>query len=78
MVNLIGLIMGVIALGFGVRAVIWPYKVAKISERWDAIGSKRRRSEIEPKEWKVKLTRLWGAVLIGIGVLLLLMSTNYV
>ncbi len=78
MVNWGGLILGVIVLGFGIRAVIWPYKVAKISERWDAIGSKRRRSEIEPKEWKVKFTRLWGGVSIGVGVLLLLMSINYV
>lgn len=55
----------------GLHAAIWPYKVARSSERFDAIGSKRSRSEVEPADWNVTFTRyigLFGTLLSVIGL----------
>ncbi|MFH5799464.1 hypothetical protein [Haladaptatus sp. CMAA 1911] len=38
----------------------------------DAIGSKRRSSEVEPAEWKVLWTRVMGVIFTVIGAGLLL------
>ena len=77
MVDWGGLFLSLLILGWGIVAFRWPYETARHGERWDAIGSKRRRSAIEPAEWKVKLTRISGAVSTGIGVLLVLLSLGY-
>jgi hypothetical protein len=42
---------------------------ARFEERIDAVGSKR--SEVEPAEWKVSLTRLFGIAVALFGILIL-------
>ena len=74
MVTVLVLLFSLFILVVGVLQVVWPYKMARHDERWDAIGSKRRKSEIEPKEWKVKFTRFGGVIAIIIGILLLWMA----
>lgn len=54
---------------FGLPGSIWPYRMARFEEQLDAIGSKRRWSEVEPADWKVMLTRYVGIVMVGGGVL---------
>lgn len=54
---------------FGLPGAIWPYRTARFEEQLDAIGSKRRWSEIEPADWKVMLTRYVGIVMVGAGIL---------
>jgi len=66
--NPLGLLIALI----GIAQVAKPYGFARFQEQMDAIGSKRRSSEIEPTEWKVQLTRVMGIVLTVIGVGLLL------
>jgi len=52
----------------GALNVVFPYKMAQLKERLDAIGSKRSGSEVEPAGWYVVLTRVLGILLIGIGL----------
>jgi hypothetical protein len=61
-----------LAIVAGVFALIWPYKLARLEEQFDSIGSKRSWSEVEPADWKVTFTRVTGAVavLLGIDVLI--------
>ncbi|MCY4731859.1 hypothetical protein KY092_14965 [Natronomonas gomsonensis] len=54
---------------FGLPSAVWPYRMARFEEQLDAIGSKRRWSEVEPADWKVMLTRYGGIVMVGGGVL---------
>jgi hypothetical protein len=49
---------GLFLLVFGLPAALFPYPVARFSERIDAIGSRRSRTRVEPTGWKVLLTRL--------------------
>lgn len=61
----------IIIVLFGLLGVIWPYKLARFNEQFDAIGSKRRASAVEPAEWNVMLTRVSSAVMVLIGVAVL-------
>lgn len=54
---------------FGLPSAVWPYRMARFEEQLDAIGSKRRWSEVEPADWKVMLTRYVGIVMVGAGIL---------
>ena len=54
----------------GLLGVIWPDKIAQLHERLHSIGSKTRWSEVEPANWKVVFTRLFGIALVGAAVLL--------
>lgn len=65
--TVVALFQGVFLLVFGVIAALYPYKVAKHSEKWDAFGSKTARWAVEPAEWKVKVTRIGGVVMIVLG-----------
>ena len=56
---------------FGALNVRFAYGFARFGEQLDAIGSKRRASEVEPAEWKVGLTKVTGVVLALIGVYLI-------
>ena len=51
---------GLLLVLFGLPAIVWPYRIAKFNEAMDAIGSKRRSSEVEPADWNVTMTRLFG------------------
>ena len=56
----------------GIPGAAFPYRVARFEERMDSIGSKRAWSEVEPAEWKVLLTRVVGAGMLFVGVIILL------
>ena len=51
--------------------MIWPYRMARIGERWEGIGSKREWNEIEPTDWKVTYTRMSGVFILLIALTLL-------
>ena len=60
--------MALILLVFGVPGAVWPYKMARLEEQFDSIGSKRSWSEVEPADWKVTLTRVVGVVMLLFGI----------
>ena len=62
---------GLVSITIGILASLYPYKIARLEERLDGIGSKRSWSEIEPAEWKVFLNRLTGLVVVAVGVFLI-------
>lgn len=62
---------GALIIAFGLVGAVWPYEVARFEEQIDAIGSKRSASEVEPADWKVYLTRIFGAGFVLLGVLVL-------
>lgn len=64
--------LAVFFLVLGIPSVIWPYKIARFEERFDAIGSKRSWSEVEPAQWRVTLTCGIGIALVAVAVLGLL------
>lgn len=64
---------GLLLVLLGVPAAVWPYRIAKFQEAVDAIGSKRRSSEVEPADWNVGLTRIFG---IGMTLFGLLMTVS--
>jgi len=61
-------VFGTLLVAFGLLGAVWPYKVARLEEQIDAIGSKRSASEVEPAEWKVTLTRGAGVAIALFGV----------
>lgn len=65
MVNLAGLVFVL----FGLPMALFPYRVAKLSEGLDAIGSTRDATTVEPAGWNVHLTRVVGVVLVVVGLL---------
>lgn len=56
--------IAVVGLLFGPPLAMWPYKMSRWSEILDAIGRKPA-GRVEPAEWKVLLTRVFG---IGLAV----------
>ncbi|EFW93720.1 hypothetical protein ZOD2009_01215 [Haladaptatus paucihalophilus DX253] len=64
--------LGLFIALLGIAQAAKPYGFARFQEQMDAIGSKRRSSEVEPAEWKVLWTRVMGVILtvIGLGLLL--------
>jgi len=48
---------------------IKPYELSRFEERLDAIGSKRSWSEVEPADWTVALTRVFGVGITLFGLL---------
>jgi hypothetical protein len=64
--------IAVILVLFGLPAAVFPYRIAKFREALDAIGSKRKSSEVEPAGWNIFLTRIVGVLLVlfGGGILL--------
>ena len=53
-------VLGVTCLVIGIPVTIWPYRTARFAERWDAIGSKRQWSAVEPADWRVTVQRVLG------------------
>jgi hypothetical protein len=64
-------VLGALIIAIGAAGAIWPYEVARFEEQIDAIGSKRSASAVEPAEWKVQLTRVFGVGISLFGVLVL-------
>lgn len=61
---------GLLFVLLGAVAAVWPYRIAKFGEAMDAIGSKRRSSEVEPADWNVGLTRVFGIGMVLFGLLM--------
>ena len=55
----------------GIPHAVWPYEAAKLREQIDSIGSRRSRSEGEPKEWAATVNRVLGvgSALVGVAIL---------
>lgn len=66
--------LAVLLLIVGIPSAVWPYELARFSERMDSIGSTRRWEEVEPAAWKVTLTRVSGVVMAAFGLLWALIS----
>lgn len=60
--------IAVVGLLLGPVLAIWPYKMAQLEEILDAIGRKPA-GRVEPADWKVLLTRVFGVSLVITGVL---------
>ncbi|WP_239527719.1 hypothetical protein [Haloferax volcanii] len=45
------LLVAAVFLAVGLPAAAFPYRVSKLGERVDAIGSKTAKDEVEPAEW---------------------------
>ena len=56
--------IAVVGLLFGPLMAVWPYKMARWSEILDAIGRKPA-GRVEPADWKVLLTRIFG---VGLAI----------
>lgn len=65
-----------VLMGLGVYSAVSPLRVARFTERLDAIGSRRRWDEVEPTNWNVFFTQLFGVVLVVISIYLLLEAYN--
>lgn len=59
---------GLISVVCGAVAAFFPRRLARLSERLDAIGSTTPWDEVEPAGWKVTVTRLLGLLLLAIGL----------
>lgn len=66
-------ILGVILVGLGLAAAVWPYRVAKIDETLDAIGRKPA-GPVEPAGWSVTVTRLVGVGIVVAGLWLVVVG----
>ncbi len=58
-----------VLLAFGLPGALWPYKLSRLQEQFDSIGSRRSWSEVEPADWKVGLTRILGIGMSVIGAI---------
>ncbi|WP_436934120.1 hypothetical protein [Halovenus marina] len=59
--------IAVVGVLFGPLLAIWPYRMARWSEILDAIGRKPA-GRVEPADWQVLLTRVFGIGLSLAGV----------
>ncbi|WP_274323221.1 hypothetical protein [Halosimplex aquaticum] len=62
---------GLLLTVFGALGVKFAYGFALLGEQLDAIGSRRRASEVEPAEWNVALTRIGSGLVALVGLYLL-------
>jgi hypothetical protein len=62
--------LAVLLVVFGVPSVVWPYELARVSEQLDSVGSTRQWEDVEPAGWKVTLTRVSGAAMVAVGLVL--------
>lgn len=60
---------GIVVLLFGLPMAIWPYRIAKVKEMLDAIGSTRSSARVEPAGWYVTLTRIFGVGMSLLGLM---------
>ena len=65
------LIAGIFLFVTGLIFTIFPYQTAWFQEQIDAIGSTRRAKDVEPADWNVQLTRVFGFVLVLLGASLI-------
>jgi hypothetical protein len=62
---------GLLFIALGLPGALFPYPVARFSERTDAIGSRTSWTRVEPADWKVTLTRLVGLLSVAFGLALI-------
>lgn len=74
----IRLSLGVVMLVFAGLGIAYPYKVARIGEMLDAIGSTRNLDAVEPAQWNVLLTRILSVVLALVGLWWILLGIGEV
>lgn len=65
---------GIVLLALGAIEVRYARQLTRFGEQLDAIGSTTRASEVEPAEWNVWLTKIFGMVIAGVGLLLIGLS----
>ena len=63
------LALSVFFAGWGLLLAARPYRVARLDERTDAIGSRRSWNSVEPTDWNVQMTRIVGVGLALFGLL---------
>lgn len=68
MVSVQGIIVGLAIAAVGVAWYRGSYRMARLGERLDSIGSKRPWSEVEPADWNVALTASIGLGLVLVGL----------
>ena len=61
------LIVGLGSLGFGLRVLTRPRRMARLSVRLEAIGADGW-SALEPTDWYVAATALVGVAFVGLGL----------
>ncbi|WP_338729171.1 hypothetical protein [Haladaptatus sp. DJG-WS-42] len=61
--------VGIFLLLAGLPAALWPYRLARLGEQVDAIGSTTPLAGVEPADWNVLLTRVIGVGMILVGCL---------
>lgn len=69
-----GVAIGAFLLVWGLLMATWPYRLARLNERLDAIGSRRTWAAVEPADWNVSLARNGGRVLVVFGALVVLVN----
>lgn len=62
---------GIVLLALGAIEVRYARQLTRFGEQLDAIGSTTRASEVEPAEWNVWLTKIFGMVIAGVGLVLI-------
>lgn len=62
-------VLGMILLPIGLLQWRYAEPLARIEEQFDAIGSKRSWSSVEPAEWKVLLTKYTGVTIAAASAL---------
>ncbi|WP_132061429.1 hypothetical protein [Halorussus amylolyticus] len=67
-------LVGLVLFVGGAVGARYAHVLAKWDEQMDAIGSKRRLSEVEPAMWKVTFVLLSCAASALVGALLLVVS----
>lgn len=68
----VDLVVGIGGTVLGI-AMLWsPYRVARVEERLDAIGSKRNPEYVEPTEFKIAVTRVLGGVFVLLSLTIML------
>ncbi|WP_224448140.1 hypothetical protein [Haloprofundus salilacus] len=51
----------------GAVLVRYAYPPSRISEQLDAVGSETPPHAVEPADWKVNLTKVWGPGMVVLG-----------
>lgn len=70
--------MGALLIVLGVLGALWPYRLTKLNEQLDSIGSKRSWNSVEPADWNVALTRFLGVAFVIFGILVILINLQAV
>ncbi|SEL90569.1 hypothetical protein [Haloferax larsenii] len=62
------ILFGVLSVGGGLLSYRYAYRLTKLGEQFDSIGSQTRWHEVEPTDWNVLLTKLFGLFFVAMGL----------